>query len=215
MAEECGPKAGDQRTGPMEYEIAGRDHRKFCIRQAISSDKAEMSEVFMLSQIESDGSDDDFRDKLPSEASTFSPDQVAEANMLIDTYLVLEPQFAFLLIDNLTGRVVGYVLGCSETEKFENRLEKAYLPKMRLEHPEEPQYNYDVSSNCPRVVRDKYPSHIHIDMHPRYCRLGLGAQLLQHLLRVLQQSGSPGVHVETLSDNAPAASFYLNQGLSF
>jgi hypothetical protein len=46
-------------------------------------------------------------------------------------YGLYEPDLAFVLYDNVDKKVVGYVLGASDSKAFYERMEREWLPKLR------------------------------------------------------------------------------------
>lgn len=61
-------------------------------------------------------------------------------------------------------------------------------------------------------IEPRWPAHLHIDVLPEARGIGLGAALIVRWLHQLRQLGSPGCHLATIAENAPAVSFFERSG---
>lgn len=61
---------------------------------------------------------------------------------------------------------------------------------------------------------DSFPVHLHINCHPQAQGMGVGRQLIEHLVMSLKQKGLSGVHIITGSD-AENIKFYRKLDFSF
>ncbi|GGK14315.1 N-acetyltransferase [Deinococcus malanensis] len=137
-------------------------------------------------------------------------------------YLAHQPQFAFVLEDDLGAS--GYVIGALDTAAFNETLEREWWSALRLRYP-------DPTVSAPERSRDEavmhqihhprpadpeitsaYPSHLHIDLLPRTQGGGHGRQLLFTLFEALREAGSPGVHLGVGGRNTNARAFYRHIG---
>jgi len=135
-------------------------------------------------------------------------------------YALLEPEHAFVLDDG-SGRAVGYVLGALDTVAFEARCEERWWPALRERHPERPDGTslddllvhllHHRSLPDPEVLHD-HPSHLHIDLLPPAQGAGWGRRLLEVLFAALRADGSPGVHWGVSTRNERALAFYRHLG---
>jgi ribosomal protein S18 acetylase RimI-like enzyme len=135
-------------------------------------------------------------------------------------YGVLEPEHAFV-VDDGTGRAVGYVLGALDTRAFEVRCEREWWPPLRDQHP--------IGSGgtgmdellialihhrhlADDTVVAEHPSHLHIDLLPEAQGGGWGRSLMERLHDSLRADGSPGVHLGVSARNQRAIGFYAHLG---
>ena len=131
-------------------------------------------------------------------------------------YGVLEPEHAFVLDDG-TGRPIGYVVGAVDTAAFEARCERAWWPDLRMRHPLRPDGTrlddllihliHHRSWPDPDLLAT-YPSHLHIDLLPEAQSDGWGRQMMASLHAALAADGSPGVHWGVSTANERALGFY-------
>ncbi|MFJ6214114.1 GNAT family N-acetyltransferase [Streptomyces sp. NPDC092296] len=135
-------------------------------------------------------------------------------------YLHLEPELAFVLDDG--GRVVGYVLGTSDTAAFAVAFRRAWLPRVADRHPAPagtpsgPDEEMAALLHRPErmivpELRD-YPAHLHIDLLPDYQRAGYGRALLLTFLGAARRAGAERVHLGMLTENTGARAFYDRLG---
>ncbi|NMO56738.1 GNAT family N-acetyltransferase [Actinoplanes sp. TBRC 11911] len=131
-------------------------------------------------------------------------------------YVTLEPEHAHILDDG-TGRAVGYIIGTADTERFVRRFRAEWLPVVagrhpegdprdagllwRLHHPEQP-------------TLPEYPAHLHIDLLPEAQGRGFGRRLMEAFLSGLRAAGVGGVHLGVSPDNKPARAFYDRLGFT-
>ncbi|MDQ3398117.1 MAG: GNAT family N-acetyltransferase [Deinococcota bacterium] len=168
-----------------------------------------------------------------SDASHLYDDPKVLGHLYAAPYAVLEPELAFVLVDNvLTGNVpgggrsvCGYILGTLDTDSFKQAFVNAWLPKIREQYPEPagdpgawtPTERLAHSFHHPKVdVLEElkgYPSHLHIDLLPRAQGQGNGTRLMHTFLSRLKEMGSPAVHLGLGSTNTKAHAFY--KGLGF
>jgi ribosomal protein S18 acetylase RimI-like enzyme len=135
-------------------------------------------------------------------------------------YAVLEPEHA-LMLDDGTGRAVGYVLGALDSRSFEGRCEAEWWPTLRARHPVGSGAN-DLDellvgllhhpSRADDAVLAHHPSHLHIDVLPEAQGLGWGRRLMEQLHHSLRTDGSVGVHLGVNARNERALGFYAHLG---
>jgi ribosomal protein S18 acetylase RimI-like enzyme len=61
--------------------------------------------------------------------------------------------------------------------------------------------------------RERYPSHLHINLLPGARRRGTGRRLLSVLFHELARAGSLGVQLGVRADNTGAQAFYRSMGM--
>lgn len=138
-------------------------------------------------------------------------------------YLALAPDLAFVVEDD--DGVAGYILGAADTTEFEDRLERAWWPDLRLRYPA---WRTDGDAvlddqlialmHSPARTRADlvatYPSHLHIDLLPRLQGQGWGRQLIGTLVERLRATGSHGLHLGVATANTGAQAFYRVVGFT-
>ncbi|MEV8377395.1 GNAT family N-acetyltransferase [Kribbella sp. NPDC056861] len=136
-------------------------------------------------------------------------------------YVVLEPEFAFVLADD-ADHPVGYILGTADTPTFARRFRTEWLPGLleRYPAPTDPpgtptELMISLMHDPERLVIPEvaaYPAHLHIDLLPQYQRAGHGRALMDTLLAALAAAGIPAIHLTMLTSNTPARAFYDRLG---
>ena len=140
-------------------------------------------------------------------------------------YGVLEPSLAFVVEDQ--AGVGGYCLGALNSRAFEQRMEAEWWPPLRLRHAEpdiavrqrwtrDEQLAYLIH-HPPRTddgLMAGFPSHLHIDLLPRFQGRGTGRRLMDMQLAALRERGSRGVHLNVNSANRRALGFYHHLGFT-
>lgn len=137
-------------------------------------------------------------------------------------YAVLEPALTFVLEDG--GRVVGYILGTADTERFAGSYRDRWIPQRADRYPpldRDPvtptERMISLHQHPERMILPAlagYPAHLHIDLLPAYQRRGYGRALMDRLLSALAAAGAPGVHLVVLTANTAALAFYARLGFS-
>ena len=64
---------------------------------------------------------------------------------------------------------------------------------------------------CPEPY-EAYPSHLHIDLLERARGRGLGRRMMEQVMDLLRERGSPGAHLGVSMLNGPAFGFYQRLG---
>lgn len=152
----------------------------------------------------------------------FREDPDALGRIYVGPYLKFSPDLALLLEDD--NGVCGYALAVLDSKRFFDRYEKEWRPDLVREfaRPSGPQENWtriqsvyesyhDPDYFCPEPY-DQYPSHLHIDLLPHAQGKGYGRKMMQQLLAMLDEQGSPGVHLGMSISNERAYGFYLKLG---
>jgi ribosomal protein S18 acetylase RimI-like enzyme len=139
-------------------------------------------------------------------------------------YLALEPELAWV-VDDGTGRPLGYVVGARDTVAFEESRERSWWPDLRRLYPEASDRTGTMTSADEQLVAtihhphppvrqvvEDHPSHLHIDLLPEAQGAGLGRVLIDTLGAALARSGSAGMYVGVAAVNTPALGFYRRVG---
>jgi GNAT superfamily N-acetyltransferase len=140
-------------------------------------------------------------------------------------YGLFEPSLAFVVEDQ--AGVGGYCLAALDSRAFEQRMEAEWWPPLRLRYAEpdvadrerwtrDEQMAYLI--HHPRRTDDKlmagFPSHLHIDLLPRFQGSGTGRRLIDMQLGALRDRGSRGVHLHVNAENRRALGFYHHLGFT-
>ena len=136
-------------------------------------------------------------------------------------YVEHEPELAFV-VDDGTGRAVGYVLGTADTPRFAAWFRNVWLPRVGGRYPVP-----DGPSATPAEAMVKtlhtpermvwpeladYPAHLHIDLLPEARGRSLGRALMARFLAELHARGVPAVHLCMGNSNSGARAFYDRLG---
>ena len=140
-------------------------------------------------------------------------------------YLKLPTTFGFVLIDDDTFRVVGYILGSSDTRAYERAAEAIWWPALRAKYPVEgPEKingteadirHMDLFRKMHTAVEEQIvfsPAHIHIDILPEYQRQGWGRKLIGRAVVYLRNLDIDGLWVGLDPKNKKAKLFYRKLG---
>jgi len=152
----------------------------------------------------------------------YRDDPDALGRIFVGPYLAFEPGLALVLEDELG--VCGYALGAFDSRRFYSRYENEWRPRLCQEFPM-PEGNPDGWSRvqrvhswyhqpdyfCPEPYLE-YPSHLHIDLLDRAQGKGWGRRMLEQVMDVLREMGSPGAHLGVANPNISAAGFYRKLG---
>lgn len=141
-------------------------------------------------------------------------------SVYVGPYLALEPGLAFVLDDG--GGAEGYVLGARDTCAFECACARRWWPALRARYPVGTFPAGSADAELVALLHDPpladpavagaYPSHLHIDLLPRWQGAGWGRRLIDTLLTALAAAGSPGVHLGVSASNDRARGFYRRMG---
>jgi ribosomal protein S18 acetylase RimI-like enzyme len=149
------------------------------------------------------------------------PDPGLMPALFAEPYAHLEPELTFVLDDG-SGRAVGYVLGTADTRRFADAFREIWLPRVadRFPRPEgEPRTPAEAMTALlyrpERMILpelDGHPAHLHIDLLPPWQRRGYGRELMGAFLGALHRKGVRAVHLSMLTANTPARAFYDRLG---
>lgn len=138
-------------------------------------------------------------------------------------YVVLAPEHAYV-VDEGSGRVVGYAVGAADTVDFARRYRDEWIPANadRLPVPPDPPVTPDdimlwLHHNPQRMLLAElaaYPAHLHIDLLPGWQHRGWGRRLMATLIDGLRAAGAPAVHLAMASHNTGARAFYDRLGFA-
>jgi len=149
-----------------------------------------------------------------------APDLLGD--VYVGPYVAFEPGLARVLDDG--SGVEGYVLGALDTRAFEQRCELEWWPRVRARHPRGSAAPGSADAHlvelvhappvAPEAVVAEHPSHLHVDLLPRWQGGGWGRRLLEGLFERLAAAGSAGVHLGVGLDNERAIGLYRRLGFT-
>jgi ribosomal protein S18 acetylase RimI-like enzyme len=149
----------------------------------------------------------------------FSDDRLV-GDVYVGPYVTLEPEVARILDDG-TGRPVGYIVGTANTPEFVRRYEAEWLPSLggRYDHDDDQrdqtlleQLRHPRRMLMPEL--EPYPAHLHIDLLPEARGHGEGRALMTSFLRGLHAAGVQRVHLSMAPSNTGARAFYDRLGFT-
>ena len=152
----------------------------------------------------------------------FQEDPDALGRIYVGPYLKFSSDFSLILEDR--EGVCGYALAVLDSRSFFDRYENEWRPQLVARFPaptgDESTWTRVESAHhlyhhpdyfCPEPY-DWYPSHLHIDLLPRAQGKGQGRRMIEQLLDLLRDRGSPGVHLGMSAVNTAAYGFYVALG---
>lgn len=126
-----------------------------------------------------------------------------------DYYIEREPHNCFVGVNG--GEVAGYILCAENAVAWAEDFRKEFLDG--LEEDSIRQYCIN-STETPLAFSADYPAHLHIDLLPKYQRMGLGTRLMDTLVNHLKGKGIPGLMLGVGANNVGAQAFYGKYGFS-
>ncbi|MCS0602650.1 GNAT family N-acetyltransferase [Streptomyces sp. LP11] len=165
------------------------------------------------------------------------PDPRLLPAIFAEPYCHYDPDLAFVLDDG-TGRAVGYIVGTADTERFVEEFRGDWIPRLAGRYPEptdppgtKPDTRPDTSrGTTPGTPTEEmirllhhpermlvpelaaYPAHLHIDLLPPWQGRGHGRRLMHAFLDALRLQGVEAVHLGMVTVNTGARAFYDRLG---
>jgi ribosomal protein S18 acetylase RimI-like enzyme len=135
-------------------------------------------------------------------------------------YVTLEPEVARILDDG-TGRPIGYIVGTADTERFVRRFREEWLPALgdRYATDDDPrdQSLLGMLRRPERMLVPElagHPAHLHIDLLAEARGHGGGRALMAGFLQGLRAARVERVHLSMSSSNTGARAFYDRLGFT-
>ncbi|WP_030752652.1 N-acetyltransferase [Streptomyces sp. NRRL S-31] len=158
---------------------------------------------------------------LGGDSRAIHPDLRLMPSIFAEPYCHFDPGLAFVLDDG-TGRVVGYILGTADTERFVADFRQSWIPRLAGRYPEPAGPPRTPTEEMIRLLHHPermlvpelagHPAHLHIDLLPGRQGRGHGRRLLHTFLDALHARGVPAVHLGMVTANTPARAFYDRVG---
>ncbi|MFE1191737.1 GNAT family N-acetyltransferase [Streptomyces olivaceoviridis] len=149
------------------------------------------------------------------------PDQRLMPSLFAEPYCRFDPDLAFVLDDG-TGRAVGYIVGTADTERFVKDFRRSWIPRLAGRYPEPAAAPRTPTEEMIRLLHHPgrmlvpelaaYPAHLHIDLLPPWQGQGHGRRLLHTFLDALRGQGVEAVHLGMVTVNTAARAFYDRVG---
>ncbi|GAB1339355.1 hypothetical protein ACE1SV_59450 [Streptomyces sp. E-15] len=137
---------------------------------------------------------------LGGDSRAIHPDPRLMPSIFAEPYCHFDPGLAFVLDDG-TGRAVGYILGTADTERFVADFRRSWIPRLAGRYPEPAGPPSTPTEEMIRLLHHPermlvpelagYPAHLHIDLLPGRHGRG-GATPAAHLPRRPARTGRPG-----------------------
>ncbi|MCG8306464.1 MAG: GNAT family N-acetyltransferase [Cytophagales bacterium] len=134
-------------------------------------------------------------------------------------YLHFELEACFVLEYNRIP--VGYVIGTSDTQKFNTWMNDDWLPQIRRHYSSDMAPRSDLEKFVLEVIHTEctipdflsdYPSHLHIDLLPIAQKKGFGKRMISAFTKKLKDMRSTGLHLSVGENNLNAIGFYKRIG---
>ncbi|KDR83609.1 hypothetical protein GALMADRAFT_56472 [Galerina marginata CBS 339.88] len=132
-------------------------------------------------------------------------------------YVKLPTTWGFVLEDEATKEVVGYVLGSTDTRAYERYAAEHWWPALAEQYPPETAVKSG-DINYTKLLRNIHtapdanvafsPAHLHIDILDKYQRQGWGRKLIAAAVQFLIGKGIQGVWLGIDPRNEGARKFY-------
>ncbi|MFJ4523492.1 GNAT family N-acetyltransferase [Streptomyces sp. NPDC088810] len=155
------------------------------------------------------------------ESRAIYPDQRLMPSIFAEPYCHFDPDLAFVLDDG-TGRAVGYIVGTADTARFVEDFRRDWIPRLYDRYPEPAGPSRTPTEEMIRLLHHPermlvpglagYPAHLHIDLLPAWQGRGYGRRLLRTFLDALHQQGVRAVHLGMVTANTAARAFYDRVG---
>jgi len=147
---------------------------KFAIRPYHSSDLVMLYRICLLTG--NSGSD----------ASDLYKDPDILGNFYAAPYAVLEPELCFVV--TCSNKPCGYIVGTRDSEKFSQRCEIEWFPRLREGYPLSMADDNSYDARIIRLIHEgytlkdelkSYPAHLHINLLPEIQGQGFGRKLIE------------------------------------
>lgn len=133
-------------------------------------------------------------------------------------YAALEPDLAFVL--RKSGRVLGYVVGTTDTRAFAARLDRDWWPAVRTRYasfrpvadPDAAALRRLAEPEPPDERLSAHPAHLHVNLLPEAQRDDWGRRLIERELDALRTAGAAMVHLGVSLKNERVVAFYEKLG---
>jgi GNAT superfamily N-acetyltransferase len=150
--------------------------------------------------------------------------------MFIAYYTRWLPEHAFVAVEGDGSAVIGYILGCPDTTAQEAHWGEVMPSEIaahielvtQVRYPRALQVYQDMAAMSAEAAAhpldggflERYPAHLHINLHPDHHSQGIGTRLFTQFEMHLRGLGVPGLHLQTSNYNVKAIPFYRKMGFT-
>lgn len=136
-------------------------------------------------------------------------------------YAIIEPDVCFILTAD--GAPCGYIVGTSDSRRFETECQQRWWPPLREKYPLRDPSDKTREAGMVRAIHygyrapsyvDEYPAHLHIDILPVGQGFGQGPRMIETFLDKLREKRVPGIHLGVSKGNKRAFAFYPKLGFT-
>lgn len=134
------------------------------------------------------------------------------AQAFLDYYTEYEPHSVLLAVDPQTKRLLGYLVGCEDTNRYQKVQRKRIIPRMAHLFIEELVFlsgrslmflirgaralmNGEFRLHQEAKLLSAFPAHLHLSVDPTVQARGVGSRLIERYLEKLALNSVPGVHI--------------------
>lgn len=150
--------------------------------------------------------------KVCLETAYFKNDPDSLYLMYCDYYLENEKENCFIAVND-DDEVVGYILCAINYKKYIKIFKKEYYPKLKRASKKHAK-NAKLEMALAKIMKNKYPAHLHIDILPNWQRMGIGSALMNALITHLAQESVNGIYLSCGENNTNARKFYEAKGFN-
>jgi ribosomal protein S18 acetylase RimI-like enzyme len=162
----------------------------------------------------------------------FEPARTIGSYLWFKVYVLITPSTCFILDDG-TGRAVGYMIGTPSTTHLAEQWREKLVPMLDPKLVPKPEdltgdemmdrddvwnmrravytAEFDLLQSTPHLL-EQYPAHLHVNILPEFQGKGYGKMLMDVFIQKLQQLGVGGVHLGMVGSNEGARRFYERLG---
>lgn len=140
-------------------------------------------------------------------------------------YPLYEIDNCFVAYDDMTCKVIGYIIGSRNTIKQEKRFIQKMVPRIALRMFTYTLFFYTESfkavlffiknlelKDIKKEIYKKYPAHCHMNILPQYQKRGIGSKLLNAFEDYMSDKEISGIHIWASNKNVKAVPFYKKHG---
>ncbi len=138
-------------------------------------------------------------------------------------YYFFEPELCFVAL-NEAGRTSGYIVGTSDTRRFNAWLQKVWLPPLQAHYRTQTVFKSEAEQDLVKTLLKGpgeglwqnlgYPAHLHVDLLEELQGKGMGKSLMQTFIKAAKRRGAEGIHLGVDGRNSRAIGFYGKMGFS-
>jgi ribosomal protein S18 acetylase RimI-like enzyme len=157
------------------------------------------------------------------DASSLYRDRKLMGHVYSVPYAKLQPDLCLVAEDK--AGVAGFIVGAADGRAWESRLEQTWWPALREQYPAPDQARMAEWSHdqrridmihrpkpIPAAVVQSYPSHLHLNLLPRFQGQGIGFRMFAAWFAMAAVRGIGPLHVGVNRENLRAISFWRRLG---